>query len=214
MDAAAGPGPIDGVDYTRLPRDPPASTTRPPPPPATAAVGSQLPDGWPPEVPSPGADGWPDKAVDWLPDEAMPPDYRKHRDVLAKHPLQSARSAYEHTVRDAVRERYRGAAVDLREQLPPEAITAVLEVRRAELARLAERQQAIEHVGRATGHHVVSYAAPACHRRLGADEDQLVGWSASVPGRRSAGERVTAGSSWPMLPWRSSPAGRPLVWGG
>ncbi|MFI6394923.1 hypothetical protein [Nonomuraea sp. NPDC050540] len=70
--------------------------------------------------------------------------------MLASHPLQPARSAYEHTVRarDAVQDSCRGAAVDLRDQLPPEAIAAVLDVHRAELARLAALQQAIEHVGR------------------------------------------------------------------
>ncbi|MFI6395515.1 hypothetical protein [Nonomuraea sp. NPDC050540] len=56
------------------------------------------------------------------------------------YPLLPARSAHEHTVRarDAVRESYRGAAVDLRDEIPPEAIAAVLEAHRAELARLAE----------------------------------------------------------------------------
>ncbi|MEV4891788.1 hypothetical protein AB0K48_20640 [Nonomuraea sp. NPDC055795] len=139
--------PLDGVDYTRLPWDPPAGTT------SSAAVddgGRGLPDAWPPDVPAPGADSWPDKAIDWLL-EAMPPDYRKHRDVLAAHPLLLARSAHEHTIRarDAVRDSYRGAAVDLRDQLPPEAIAAVLDVHRAELTRLTALQQAIGHVGRA-----------------------------------------------------------------
>ncbi|MFD9947661.1 hypothetical protein ACFWYW_46655 [Nonomuraea sp. NPDC059023] len=133
---------FDDVDYTRLPWDAP--------PAPAAADAAALPDAWPPDVPAPGADGWPDKAIDWLL-EAMPPDYRKHRAVLAKHPVQLARSAYEHAVRarNAMQESYRGAAVDLRDQLPPEAITKVLDVHRAELARLAELQQAIEHVGRA-----------------------------------------------------------------
>ncbi|MFI6396359.1 hypothetical protein [Nonomuraea sp. NPDC050540] len=140
--------PIEGVDYTRLPWDPPACVA---PPVGADDGGRRLPDAWPPDVvPAPGADGWPDKAIDWLLQEAMPPDYRKHRDVLAKHPLLLAPSAYEHTARarDAVRDGYRGAAVGLRDQIPPEAIGAVLDVHRAELARLTELQQGIERVGR------------------------------------------------------------------
>ncbi|MFI6900561.1 hypothetical protein ACIBKY_04830 [Nonomuraea sp. NPDC050394] len=144
-----GLAPIDGVDCTRLPWDEPATTVDA----AVSAVaddGRGLPDGWPPDVPVPGADGWPDKATGWLL-EAMPPGYRAHRAVLATHPLQLARSAHGHTVRarDAVQESYRGAAVALRDQIPPEAITQVLEVHRAELARLSALQQAIEHVGQA-----------------------------------------------------------------
>ncbi|MFI6393195.1 hypothetical protein [Nonomuraea sp. NPDC050540] len=125
--------PIDDVDCTRLPWDDPPALTAP----AADDGVRRLPQAWPPKVPAPGADGWPGRAVGWLL-EAMPPGYRAHRDVLAIHPLLLARSAYEDTVRarDAVRDSYRGAAVALRDQLPPEAITAVLEVHRAELAHL------------------------------------------------------------------------------
>ncbi|WP_308201443.1 hypothetical protein [Sphaerisporangium perillae] len=107
-----------------------------------------LPPGWPSEVRPPGSPDWEASAVAWLLD-AVPPDYRAYG-VLRRHPLALARLARHHvnaTV-EAARAGYRGAAVELKEHLPPHAVQAVLEAYRKEgpkLVRLAASIELVEH---------------------------------------------------------------------
>lgn len=95
-----------------------------------------LPPGWPPEVRTPGTPDWESSAVAWLLD-AVPADYRAYG-VLRRHPLALARMARHHVnaAVEAARTGYRGAAVELKEHLPPHAIEAVLEAYRREGPRL------------------------------------------------------------------------------
>jgi hypothetical protein len=81
-----------------------------------------VPPGWPPEVLPPGSPDWESSAVAWLLD-AVPADYRAYG-VLRRHPLALARLARHHTnaAVEAARTGYRGAAVELKEHLPPHAI--------------------------------------------------------------------------------------------
>jgi hypothetical protein len=115
-----------------------------------------VPPGWPPEVRSPDSPDWETSAVSWLLD-AVPPDYRAYG-VLRRHPLALARMA-RHNVQasvEAARTGYRGAAVELKEHLPPHAIEAVLDAYRQEGPRLVRLAEAIELVERALkGEHFV-----------------------------------------------------------
>ncbi|GAB3909324.1 hypothetical protein [Microbispora bryophytorum] len=106
-----------------------------------------VPPGWPAEVRPPGSPDWKGSAVSWLLD-AVPPDYRAYG-VLRRHPLALARMARQQVAASiqAAREGYRGAAVDLKEHLPPHAIEAVLDAYRQEgprLVRLAESVALVE----------------------------------------------------------------------
>ncbi|MCT9933284.1 hypothetical protein N5079_24025 [Planotetraspora sp. A-T 1434] len=115
-----------------------------------------LPPGWPSEVRPPGSPDWETSAVAWLLD-AVPPDYRAY-EVLRRHPLALARMARQHVQAsiEAARDGYRGAAVDLKEHLPPHAIEAVLETYRREGPRLVRLGKSIELVERAfRGEHFV-----------------------------------------------------------
>ncbi|GLW11894.1 hypothetical protein Misp01_70220 [Microtetraspora sp. NBRC 13810] len=108
-----------------------------------------VPPDWPSAVRPPGSPDWESSAVAWLLD-AVPPDYRAYG-VLRRHPLALARMAGQH-VRSAVeaaRAGYRGAAVDLKEHLPPHAIEAVLEAYRQEGPRLVRLAASIDLVERA-----------------------------------------------------------------
>ncbi|ETK30798.1 hypothetical protein [Microbispora sp. ATCC PTA-5024] len=115
-----------------------------------------VPPGWPPEVRPPDTPDWEVSAVSWLLD-AVPPDYRGYG-VLRRHPLALARMARQHVRAsiEAAREGYRGAAVDLKDHLPPHAVEAVLDAYRQEgprLVRLAESIALVERVLR--GEHFV-----------------------------------------------------------
>jgi hypothetical protein len=107
-----------------------------------------VPPGWPSEVRPPGTPDWETSAVAWLLD-AVPPDYRAYG-VLRRYPLALSRMARDHvkSAIGAARAGYRGAAVDLKDHLPPHAVEAVLEVYRREgprLVRLAESIDLVEH---------------------------------------------------------------------
>ncbi|MEW9532492.1 hypothetical protein [Microbispora sp. NPDC049125] len=115
-----------------------------------------VPPGWPPEVRPPGSQDWAISAASWLLD-AVPPDYRAY-DVLRRHPIALAGMARRHVRAsiEAARDGYRGAAVDLKEHLPPHAIEAVLDVYRQEGPRLVRLAESIELVERALrGEHFV-----------------------------------------------------------
>ncbi|MEU7894386.1 hypothetical protein AB0B45_16190 [Nonomuraea sp. NPDC049152] len=108
-----------------------------------------VPPEWPSEVRTPDVPDWETSAVAWLLD-AVPPDYRAY-EVLRRHPLALARMAIHH-VRSAVeaaRAGYRTAAVELKGQLPPHAIEAVLDTYRREGPRLVALGRSIEVVERA-----------------------------------------------------------------
>ncbi len=92
----------------------------------------------------------------WLLD-AVPPDYRAYG-VLRRHPLALARMARHHVNAsvEAARAGYRGAAVDLKEHLPPHAIEAVLAAYRREGPRLVKLATSVELVERALqGEHFI-----------------------------------------------------------
>jgi hypothetical protein len=111
--------------------------------------GVYVPPEWPAEVRPPGSPDWELSAVAWLLD-AVPPDYRAYG-VLRRHPLALARMARQHVeaMVEAARAGYRGAAVDLKDHLPPHAIEAVLETYRREGPRLVRLARAVELVERA-----------------------------------------------------------------
>ena len=97
----------------------------------------QLPPGWPAAVPPAGAPGWRRAASAWLFD-LCPPDHRAY-DVLRKHPLVLARVADGH-LRAGIQACQHGLATaraDLRDDVEPGAVTAVLAMYEREAARLA-----------------------------------------------------------------------------
>ncbi|MDH2430388.1 hypothetical protein [Sphaerisporangium sp. TRM90804] len=108
-----------------------------------------VPPAWPEEVLPPGDPEWESSAVTWLLD-AVPPDYRAYG-VLRRHPVALARMARHHVnaMVEAARTGYRGAAVDLKDHLPPHAIEAVLETYRREGPRLVRLAGAVEVVEQA-----------------------------------------------------------------
>ncbi|GAA1014385.1 hypothetical protein Aple_079580 [Acrocarpospora pleiomorpha] len=108
-----------------------------------------VPPEWPSEVRPPGSPDWESSAVTWLLD-AVPPDYRAYG-VLRRHPLALARMAHHHVRAEieAARAGYRGAAVDLKDHLPPHVVEAVLEVYRHEGPRLVSLAESIAVVERA-----------------------------------------------------------------
>ncbi|MBP2705577.1 hypothetical protein JOL79_17330 [Microbispora sp. RL4-1S] len=119
-------------------------------------TGVYVPPGWPAEVRPPDSPDWAMSAVSWLLD-AVPPDYRAYG-VLRRHPIALARMARQHVraAIEAARTGYRGAAVDLRDHLPPHAVEEVLDAYRQEGPRLVRLAESIELVERALrGEHFV-----------------------------------------------------------
>ncbi|MEV0231104.1 hypothetical protein [Nonomuraea sp. NPDC050786] len=102
-----------------------------------------LPPEWPPEVRPPSVPDWETSAVAWLLD-AVPPDYRAY-EILKRFPIALARMALHHVnaAVEAARAGYRSAAVDLKGQLPPHAVEAVLDVYREEGPRLVRLARSI-----------------------------------------------------------------------
>ncbi|GIH50788.1 hypothetical protein SAMN05421833_12380 [Microbispora rosea] len=99
--------------------------------------------------------------MSWLLD-AVPPDYRAYG-VLRRHPLALARMARQQVAASiqAAREGYRGAAVDLKEHLPPHAIEAVLDAYRQEGPRLVRLAESVALVERALrGEHFLPRLRP------------------------------------------------------
>jgi hypothetical protein len=95
-----------------------------------------LPPGWPRGLPPAGAPDWRRAASGWLLDHC-PPDYRGHP-VITRHPVALARLAVLHLQGSvqACREATATARAALGDQLPPEALSALLEALEVELARL------------------------------------------------------------------------------
>jgi hypothetical protein len=125
-----------------------------------------VPPGWPQEVRPPDSPDWESSATAWLLD-AVPPDYRAYG-VLRRHPVALARMAGHHVRASiqAAREGYRGAAVDLKDHLPPHAVEAVLEAYRSEGPRLVRLAQAVDLVERALrGERFTERIRPDSHRR-------------------------------------------------
>jgi hypothetical protein len=103
-----------------------------------------LPPGWPAGVHPPASEGFEPSAVAWLLD-VVPPDYRLYG-VLRRHPVALATMARYHlaaAVRGA-REGYRMARTELKDELPPHAVDAVLAAYRREGSRLVAAAQAVE----------------------------------------------------------------------
>jgi len=94
------------------------------------------PPGWPVQVLPAGAPGWRRSAVGWLLDHC-PPDYRGHP-VLQRHPVALAWLAVLHLQASlqGCRQAIATVRADLGDQLPPDALSAVLEALETEQARL------------------------------------------------------------------------------
>ncbi|MFI6603827.1 hypothetical protein ACIBHX_46990 [Nonomuraea sp. NPDC050536] len=101
------------------------------------------PEGWPLEVKPPQAEDWPASAAAWLLD-AIPSGYRAYP-ALREYPLLLAWMATRHVAHEleAVRQSYRGAAVDLKGHLQPHAVEAVLNVHSDRGGRLKQLQQQV-----------------------------------------------------------------------
>ena len=108
-----------------------------------------VPVGWPASVLPPGTEGFEQSAVQWLLD-VVPPDYRLHG-VLVRHPVALAVLAGHHLSAciEGARNGYRTARAELRDDLPPGGINAVLEAYRAEGARLVATAKAVDLITRA-----------------------------------------------------------------
>lgn len=108
-----------------------------------------VPVGWPAAVHPPGAEGFEQSAVQWLLD-VVPPDYRLHG-VLVRHPVALAVLAGHHlnACVEGARSGYRTARAELRDDLPPGGINAVLDAYRAEGARLVATAKAVDLITRA-----------------------------------------------------------------
>jgi len=87
--------------------------------------------------------------VQWLLD-VVPPDYRLHG-VLVRHPVALAVLAGHHLSAcvEGARDGYRTARAELRDDLPPGGINAVLDAYRAEGARLVATAKAVDLITRA-----------------------------------------------------------------
>ena len=110
--------------------------------------GSQLPPGWPAEVPPAGTPDWQRRALSWLYD-ACPPDYRGY-DVLRRYPVVLARFAAWHTDA-AVAAAHGGLAAvraELRGSVPVEVMEEVVAVLEAEIARLRSLRRSIDAIER------------------------------------------------------------------
>jgi hypothetical protein len=138
-----------GTDYTAI--EAAVEHAEHTPEPATEAPGPArpVPPGWPAQVLPPDDPGWVRSATSWLLD-ILPPDYRTHADIVAM-PRVLAWMAATHVDHHqaATQQGYRTAAVDLRAFESPEVIEQVLDVYRAEKARLATVREGIRAVRRA-----------------------------------------------------------------
>jgi hypothetical protein len=110
---------------------------------------AHLPPGWPAGVHPPASEGFEPSAVAWLLD-VVPPDYRLYG-VLRRHPVALATMARHHLTAavQAAREGYRTARTELKDELPPHAIDAVLAAYRREGSRLVAASRAVEVVEQA-----------------------------------------------------------------
>lgn len=108
-----------------------------------------VPVGWPAAVHPPGSAGFEQSAVQWLLD-VVPPDYRLHG-VLVRHPVALAVLAGHHlnACVEGARTGYRTARAELRDDLPPGGLKAVLDAYRAEGARLVAAAKAVDLITRA-----------------------------------------------------------------
>jgi hypothetical protein len=108
-----------------------------------------VPPGWPAGVHPPGSDGFERTAVDWLLD-VVPADYRLYG-VLRKHPVALATMARHHleAAVQGAREGYRMARTELKDELPPHAVDAVLAAYRREGNRLVAASRAVDVVEQA-----------------------------------------------------------------
>ncbi|MEV0584087.1 hypothetical protein [Nonomuraea sp. NPDC050310] len=129
--------PMQGQDYSRVPRVPVSA-------PQVVAPPGDVPAGWPDGVAAPGTEGWEKAVMAWLFD-LLPPDFRAHA-VLSEHPLALVwmarlhlRHAYTATVQG-----YRTSAVQLKSQLPPHAVREVDEVYRQERDRIIRCGRALD----------------------------------------------------------------------
>lgn len=107
------------------------------------------PPGWPAEVQSPRSPGWERSAVAWLLD-LCPADYRGY-EVFRRHPVVLARAAAVHVAAgiEAARRALATARADLRDLVPPEAVTAALAAYEREGARLSAAARAVDLVEQA-----------------------------------------------------------------
>jgi hypothetical protein len=108
-----------------------------------------LPPGWPAGVHPPASEGFEPSAVAWLLD-VVPPDYRLYG-VLRRHPVALATMARHHleAAVQGAREGYRMARTELKDELPPHAVDAVLAAYRREGSRLVAASRAAEVVEQA-----------------------------------------------------------------
>ena len=108
-----------------------------------------VPPGWPARLPPAGAPGWRRAATAWLLDQC-PAEYRGYP-VLTRHPIALARLAGLHlqASADACRQAVATARSDLADDLPPPALTEVLEALETEQARLLAAARAAVLVQRA-----------------------------------------------------------------
>ncbi|MDQ3577098.1 MAG: hypothetical protein M3443_05755 [Actinomycetota bacterium] len=108
-----------------------------------------LPPNWPSAVWSPGTPDWEASASRWLLDQ-VPPEYRRY-DVLRRYPVLLARFASDHTraALEAARTGWRSLRVDLRDQLPAEALDAAMDAYEREGSRVAAVARSIEAVSAA-----------------------------------------------------------------
>jgi hypothetical protein len=95
-----------------------------------------VPPGWPAEVPPPDVPGWEQRASSWLFD-LCPADLRDYA-VLRRYPAALAylASGQVSAAHHAVEESLSNARAELREALPPEAVTEVVDALQRERARL------------------------------------------------------------------------------
>lgn len=102
-----------------------------------------VPPGWPREVPPPGADGWERRAVGWLFD-LCPADLRAH-DVLRRYPraLAFVAAGQVDAALDGVRASVAAARADLRDALPPPAVSEVVSALQVEQARLEAARRSL-----------------------------------------------------------------------
>jgi hypothetical protein len=111
---------------------------------AAYRLSGALPSGWPAGVHPPGTEGFERTAVTWLLD-VVPSDYRLHG-VLIRHPLALAALARHHLAAcvAGAREGYASARAELRGDLPPKGISAVLAAYQAEGTRLIATARAAD----------------------------------------------------------------------
>ena len=112
-------------------------------------MSAYLPPGWPAGVHPPASEGFEPSAVAWLLD-VVPPDYRLYG-VLRRHPVALATMARHHLAAavQGAREGYRMARTELKDELPPHAVDAVLAAYRREGSRLVAASRAVEVVEQA-----------------------------------------------------------------